>query len=86
MPAGGSDPDPAVGEELADDLLDELVPEELDWQRLVKAYPKVALVLAALGGFLLGRTRGAEIVSALSSFAAERVTRNINELLGEEIL
>ncbi len=89
--AAGEGGDPAgkggsLGEELAGDFLDELMPENLDWLRLVRAFPKTALVLAAAGGYLLGRTRGREILTALSLFAAQRVARNINELLGEEVL
>lgn len=71
---------------LADELLEELVPEELDWRTLVTEYPKTALAVAALSGFALGRSRGAAIVSALSAFAADTVTRSINELLGEDVL
>jgi len=72
--------------DLADDLVDELMPAGFDWERLVRAYPIPALILAALGGFLLGRQRGPLVVAALSSFAASQVTQGVNGLLGEEIL
>ncbi len=71
---------------IADELLDELLPEELDWQRLVRSYPLTSLTLAALGGFLVGRSRGRDIVAALSGFAADTVTENVNELLGKDVL
>lgn len=70
----------------ADDLLDEILPEELDWQDLVHRYPKSALAAAALGGYLLGRSRGVEIVEALSRFASDIVSEGVNELLGREVL
>ncbi len=71
---------------VADELLDELMPEELDWQRLVRRYPKSALLAAAAGGFLLGRGRGREIVAALAEFASEAVSESVNELLGRKVL
>lgn len=76
-----------AGERSAPDrLVDELVPESVDWERLVRRYPLPALLLAAAGGFLLGRSRGSEIVAALSAFAGRRVTESVNALLGEEVL
>lgn len=71
-------------ESLADELLDELVPEGLDWERLVVNYPIPALLLAAVGGFLLGRRHGPEILGAVSTFAAAEVARNVSQLLGQE--
>jgi len=66
--------------------LEGLLGEGFDWVELVRAYPIPALLLAAAGGFILGRTRGAAIVEALSEFAAGQVSRHVNEVLGEEIL
>jgi len=70
----------------ADQLLDELMPEELDWQRLVRAYPLAALSVAAVGGFLLGRNRGRAIVVALSAFAADTLAENVNTFIGKQVL
>jgi hypothetical protein len=70
----------------ADELLDELLPDELDWRRLVTTYPVTSLALAAVGGYLLGRSRGVAIVGALATFAATTVARNVNALIGEEVL
>ncbi len=73
-------------QETAYDLVDELMPEGFDWERLVREYPLPALALAAIGGFFLGRRRGPQILSALSGFAAAEVSRNINGVLGQEVL
>ena len=70
----------------ADQLLDEMLPEELDWRRLVTTYPVTSLALAAVGGYLLGRSRGVAIVGALATFASTTVARNVNALIGEEVL
>lgn len=70
----------------ADQVVDELLPDDLDWTDLVLRYPKVSLALAAVGGFLLGRSRGPEIVDALSQFAADRVSDGVNQYLGQKVL
>lgn len=73
-------------EGFADQLVDELLPDELDWRRLVTSYPIASLTAAAVGGYLLGRARGTLIVGALGAFASETVSRNVNALIGDEIL
>ncbi len=75
------------GEEKAsfvDGILDDVLPEELDWRRLVSSYPIPVLVLSGLGGFFLGSRHGTEILSALSSFATREVDRNISTFLGDD--
>lgn len=75
-----------VREGIADDLVDEFMPAGFDWEEMVCTYPIPALILAALGGFLLGRGRGPAVLSALSLFAAEEVSKGVNETLGREVL
>lgn len=70
----------------ADDVVDELMPSQLDWQRLVRQYPLAALGLATLGGYVLGRHRGREILEAFSLFAADSVSEQVNSLLGRDVL
>jgi hypothetical protein len=72
-------------ESVVDELIDEIVPEGLDWERLVVSYPIPALLLAAVGGFLLGRRHGPEILSAVSGFAAAEVSRNVSQIIGHGI-
>ncbi len=73
-------------EPTAHDVVDELMPESFEWERLVRTYPVPALLLAAVGGFILGRSRGRLVVGALGSFAAARVTDEVNRVLGEDVL
>jgi hypothetical protein len=68
-----------------DDLVDEILPEGLDWQRLVRTYPLPAMLLAAFGGFLIGRSHGPSIFSAVSGFAAAEISKNVSAALGREI-
>jgi len=70
----------------AEELIDHIVPEGFDWEELVRTYPIPTLLLAAAGGFVLGRSRGAAILGALAAFAAGKVGEHVNELLGDEIL
>ena len=63
-------------------ILDELLPEELEWERLVRTYPVPAVALAAIGGFVIGLRHGPEILSAVSGFLAAEVSRNVSELIG----
>ncbi|HWM94249.1 MAG TPA: hypothetical protein VN493_26070 [Thermoanaerobaculia bacterium] len=73
----------AQGGNSVEAILDELLPEELEWERLVRAYPVPALALAAVGGFVVALRHGPEILSAVSGFLAAEVSRNVGELLGQ---
>ncbi|HET9229557.1 MAG TPA: hypothetical protein VFR31_22945 [Thermoanaerobaculia bacterium] len=63
-------------------ILDELLPEELEWERLVRSYPVPALALAAVGGFFIGLRHGPEILAAVSGYLASEVSRNVSDLIG----
>jgi hypothetical protein len=65
-----------------EELVDDFMPEGLDWERLVRKYPWPSLALAAVGGYLLGRRHGPAILAALSAFAAGEFSRNVSEVLG----
>ena len=69
-----------------DDTIDELMPAGFDWQDLVRRYPLAALGLAALGGYVLGRHRGREILEAFAGFAADSVTEQVNQTIGRDVL
>ncbi len=66
-----------------EEILDEVLPESLEWERLVRTYPVPALALAAVGGFYLGLRHGSVIVAAVSSYMAAEVSRNVGEILGQ---
>jgi hypothetical protein len=68
-----------------DDFLDEILPEELEWERLVRSYPLPALAVAAVGGLLLGLSHGTAIVSAVSGYLSAQVSRNVSQVLGHDI-
>lgn len=64
-------------------ILDELLPDELEWERLVRSYPVPALALAAVGGFVIGLRHGSEVLSAVSGFLSAEVSRNLSDILGQ---
>ena len=71
-------------EPFVDRVLDELLPEELEWRRLVVRYPLAAVGVAAALGFVLGRWHGETVVAAASGFIASEVSDRVGSLLGDE--
>lgn len=67
------------------DPLAALLPKDFDLMELVREYPIPAVLLAALGGYALGRSKGDWVLGALSTFAAAQVTRQVNQLLGDQL-
>jgi hypothetical protein len=70
----------------ADRLLDELMPEQVEWETLVRRYPKPALLAAAGLGFYIALQRGPTLVAAFSGFAAQEMTRRVNDFLGSDVV
>jgi hypothetical protein len=71
---------------LADEIIDELVPSEVDWKAAVTSYPKLSISLVAAAGFWLGRTRGRAILAGITGIAAETVNESINEFFGRDVV
>jgi hypothetical protein len=62
----------------ADEFLDELMPPELEWRRVVRRHPIPAVLVAAGLGYWLGRSRrGAVIAEALTGAAALAMTSRL---------
>lgn len=74
-----------MADSIESELLQEILPEELDWERLVVRYPIPALLLAAVGGFVLGRSHGPGILAGLSSYAAAEMSKNVGQILGQDV-
>ena len=86
VPRGESEVGLQGGHSLADEIIDELLPHELDWRSVVMSYPKLSVSLVAAAGFWLGRTRGRSIVAAVTGMAAETVNESLNEFFGRDVL
>lgn len=67
----------------ADELVDQIVPDELDWKYLVTTYPRAAVAAAFVGGVVLGRTQGLSLAAALSGYVVGEVTRNVQGLVDD---
>jgi hypothetical protein len=66
---------------LADELLDDLMPPELDWRGVVRRHPIPSLLVAAAVGCWLGRSRrSAALVEALTGAVAAGVVSRVAEL------
>ena len=61
----------------ADEIVEDLLPVDLDWRHLVRSYPICAMTVAAAGGFLVGRRHGLSLLRDLSSFVTDEVSRNV---------
>lgn len=68
----------------AERLLDDVMPGDLDWRGMVRAYPLPAAVVAAAGGFLLGRQHGTAVLGAVATFAVGELSRSLLAVLDEE--
>ena len=67
----------------ADELVDQIVPDDLDWKHLVTTYPRAAVTAAFVGGVVLGRTHGLSVAAALSGYVVGEVTRNVQGLVDD---
>jgi hypothetical protein len=72
------------GRSSAGQFLDELLPDELEWEGLVRSYPITSLLVAGVAGYLLGWRSGAPILEAVSDTATRRVTGLVRSSLGDD--
>lgn len=70
----------------ADELVGELVPDEVDWEHLVRSYPLPALAIAAAAGFYLGLKRGPLLVGALTGWATGQLGQKVHALFEQDLL
>ncbi|KAB2962486.1 MAG: hypothetical protein F9K18_09750 [Thermoanaerobaculia bacterium] len=78
--------EPAGEPSLADELLDDLMPPEVDWRGVVRRHPIPALLVAAAAGYWLGSSRKSRaLVEALTGAVAAGVVTRVAglELDGE---
>jgi hypothetical protein len=70
---------------LADELLDDLIPPDLDWRGVVRRHPLPALLVAAGAGWWLGRSRrSAVLIEALTGAVAAGVVARFGSLVADE--
>lgn len=59
----------AGGKTLADELIDELLPPELDWRGVVRRHPIPALLAAAAVGYWIGKSRRGVVLAEAAAGA-----------------
>ncbi len=83
LAAQGRPLDPADPPSMADELLDDLIPPDLDWRGIVRRHPVPSLLVAAAVGYWLGRgRRGSALADALTGAAAASVVARVGGLVG----
>ena len=80
-----SDKSPEPQQGLADEFLDLLLPERLEWRRLVTTYPRISLLVAGIAGFMVARRQGPALVQAVSSRAYREVATGVEAFVGERV-
>jgi hypothetical protein len=66
----------------ADEVLDELLPDSLDWRHLVVTYPRACVAAAVVAGFVVGRRHGGLLLASVSSYVAAELGESVDALLG----
>ena len=79
------EPAPSAGRGGAERVIDEVMPEGVEWERLVRTYPLAALGGAAAAGFWLGIRHGRALLAAFGAFASRQAAQGVREVLGEEL-
>jgi hypothetical protein len=64
----------------ADTILDNLVPQTIDWRDTVGRHPLVSVLAVGLVGYLVGRTKGAAIVAGLTAGLSSAMMRQLADV------
>jgi hypothetical protein len=64
----------------ADAILDTLVPPSVDWRGTVRRHPVVSVAAVALVGYLVGRTKGAAIITGATAGLSSALMRQLSDV------
>lgn len=64
----------------ADSILDTLLPQSIDWRDTVRRYPLGSVLCVGLVGYLVGRTKGATIMSGLTAGLSAAMMRQLSDV------
>jgi len=87
--------DEATGDDLIDDLnaarridadsiLDSLVPQSIDWRETVRRHPFGSVACVGLVGYLVGRTKGASIMTGITAGLSAGIMRQLSDVFEED--
>lgn len=64
----------------ADAILDTLVPGSIDWRDTVRRHPLGSVALVGLVGYLVGRTKGANIMAGVTAGLSSAMMRQLADV------
>jgi len=64
----------------ADAILDTLVPRSIDWRDTVRRHPLASVGAVGLVGYLVGRTKGAMIMSGVTAGLSAAMLRQLSDV------
>jgi hypothetical protein len=64
----------------ADSILDSLVPNSIDWRDTVRRHPVGSVLVVGLVGYLVGRTKGATIMSGVTAGLSAAMMRQLADV------
>ncbi|MBL4544220.1 MAG: hypothetical protein JKP97_21055 [Rhodobacteraceae bacterium] len=63
-----------------DAILDTLVPATVDWRGTVSRHPLLSVASVGLVGYMVGRTRGASILTGLTAALSAAMMRQLSDV------
>jgi hypothetical protein len=64
----------------ADSILDSLVPKSIDWRETVRRHPFGSVACVGLVGYLVGRTKGASIMTGVTAALSAGIMRQLSDV------
>ena len=64
----------------ADAILDTLVPGSIDWRDTVRRHPLGSVALVGLVGYLVGRTKGTNIMAGVTAGLSAAMMRQLSDV------
>jgi hypothetical protein len=64
----------------ADSILDSLVPNTIDWRDTVRRHPLGSVACVGLVGYLVGRTKGATIMTGVTAALSAGIVRQLSDV------
>jgi hypothetical protein len=64
----------------ADSILDSLVPQSIDWRETVRRHPFGSVACVGLVGYLVGRTKGASIMTGITAALSAGIMRQLSDV------
>lgn len=86
LAVGDTDQDEVNGPELVaksldpDSILDALVPQSIDWRGTVCRHPLISVTTVGLVGYLVGRTKGAAIMTGVTAGLSGALMRQLGDV------